>query len=120
MLGDAASVAASDRAPWRALPAFVDRYEQALRDRGRIDYGRVLADAVRLAEQRPDVASAYRVVIADEYQDTSLEQHALIEPLLEEIASDPSGARAAVCPAADTHADRSPRARSRRPVGPAR
>ncbi len=36
-------------------------------------------------------------LLLDEYQDTSLEQHALIEPILSEIASDETQSRAAVC-----------------------
>jgi len=68
---DADAVASMGRGEWRAIPAFLRRYDRALRDRHRIDYGRLLMHAVAITEQQASIASRYRVVLADEYQDTS-------------------------------------------------
>jgi superfamily I DNA/RNA helicase len=75
---------AVDRADWRALPGFFERYQAELRDSGRIDYGTLLTDAIDCLE-RPDVAEAaadqHRYVLVDEYQDTSPAQARLLERL---------------------------------------
>ncbi len=78
-------VAALDRDQWRALPSFLDRYHATLRQRNRIDYATALTEALRLIRLRPEVASPYRLVVADEYQDTSKVQADLV---LELAASD--------------------------------
>lgn len=73
-----ADVAKHDRDQWRAIPEFFDRYLLAQVEAGRTDYGRILADAVRAVETIPEVAEPYRLVIADEYQDTSPAQSRLL------------------------------------------
>ncbi len=75
---DAESIARSGRADWRQLPKFLDTYEHALRTSGRIDYGFLLAEALRLATIDPDALAAFDVVVADEYQDTAPIQAALL------------------------------------------
>jgi len=75
---------ARERSDWRALPAFLRRYRAALAARGRIDYGTVQAAAVELLDH-PAVADAvatqYRYLLADEYQDTTLAQARLLHGL---------------------------------------
>jgi superfamily I DNA/RNA helicase/RecB family exonuclease len=75
---------AEERADWRALPAFFDRYDRLLRDTGRIDYGTLLVDAIDCLA-RPEVAAAvsdqHHFVLVDEYQDTSPAQARLLEAL---------------------------------------
>lgn len=79
-LGTPASVAEAGRDQWRALPHFLERYDDALHRKGRIDYGLVIADAVRLLEADSSV-SAFTFVAADEYQDTSPVQARLLMAL---------------------------------------
>lgn len=67
-----------ERDQWRALPAFLERYHETLRDRRRVDYATALTEALRLVRLHPDVASPYRMVVADEYQDTSKAQADLV------------------------------------------
>jgi hypothetical protein len=43
---------AADRADWRALPGFFDRYDRHLRETGRIDYGTLLVDAIECLTTR--------------------------------------------------------------------
>ena len=73
---------AIERPQWRALPDLMDRYDQELLARGRIDYGALLALAVT-ALQRPEIAQAvatqHRFVLVDEYQDTTPAQARLLE-----------------------------------------
>ena len=72
------------RPDWRALPDFAERYLAELSARNRIDYGTLLDRAVRLALD-PKVAGAlasqYRYVVVDEYQDTSPAQAELLDAL---------------------------------------
>ncbi|HSL26550.1 MAG TPA: ATP-dependent DNA helicase [Acidimicrobiia bacterium] len=81
--GDIENMAAG-RPQWRALPAFLRRYDAELSSRGRIDYGALLAAAV-FALERPEiqaaVAAEYRYLLIDEYQDTSAAQARLLELL---------------------------------------
>lgn len=70
-------IAAHERADWRTLPAFLERYQASLRASRRIDYGMAVSEAVRLAGSRPDLVATFDVVVADEYQDTSPAQAAL-------------------------------------------
>ncbi len=75
---DATDIAAHGRDQWRGLPEFFDRYLASQVARSRTDYGRLLADAVQAIETRPEVAAPYRLVVADEYQDTSPAQARLL------------------------------------------
>jgi superfamily I DNA/RNA helicase/RecB family exonuclease len=77
---------AADRTQWRALPAFMVRYDRELVSRHRIDYGLLLAAAVTALEQpviREAVGAQYRYVLVDEYQDTSAAQARILELLTE-------------------------------------
>ncbi len=74
----------SERADWKALPAFLERYGERLRTIGRTDYGSLLADAVNVLESpqaRDAVADQYRFVLVDEYQDTTPAQVGLLQRL---------------------------------------
>jgi superfamily I DNA/RNA helicase/CRISPR/Cas system-associated exonuclease Cas4 (RecB family) len=75
---DASDIAGHKRDQWRGLPEFFDRYLHVQVDTGRTDYGRILADAVRAVESWPEVAAPYKLVVADEYQDTSPAQAQLL------------------------------------------
>jgi superfamily I DNA/RNA helicase/RecB family exonuclease len=66
------------RADWRAIPSFIRRYERIARADGRIDYGLVIAEALRLAHLDPDRLREFDLVVADEYQDTVPAQAALL------------------------------------------
>ncbi|HSG78892.1 MAG TPA: ATP-dependent helicase, partial [Acidimicrobiia bacterium] len=73
-----------DRDDWDGLAAFLDRYGDALRDRGRIDYGSLQAAAVDVladAGVATAVADRFRYVLVDEYQDTTVAQAALLKAL---------------------------------------
>ena len=73
---------ASAREQWRALPDFMDRYDRELSARGRIDYGALLAGAVKALERQEiarAVADQHRFVLVDEYQDTTPAQARLLE-----------------------------------------
>ncbi|HSL81711.1 MAG TPA: ATP-dependent helicase, partial [Thermoanaerobaculia bacterium] len=75
---------AAERPEWRALPAFLERYLQELRRRGRIDYGSLQAAAVDLLGDpavRDAVAARHPYVLVDEYQDTTVAQARLLERL---------------------------------------
>lgn len=64
---------ARERSDWRGLPGLHVRYLQALEDSERTDYGVLLANAARLlaTDRGQELASRYRYVLVDEYQDTS-------------------------------------------------
>ncbi len=76
------TVADMERADWRGLPEFLRTYARVLRESGRIDYGTLIATAVRLLE-RDSVAtgSAESYVLVDEYQDTTTAQVRLLQAL---------------------------------------
>lgn len=76
------AIAAQDRADWRALPGFLERYRDALIDRGRIDYGTLQSEAVRLLHD-PEIGGTLAVdyALVDEYQDTTVAQAAMLEGL---------------------------------------
>ncbi|MCY3651969.1 MAG: ATP-dependent DNA helicase [bacterium] len=81
---------------WRALPAFMARYDQELERRDRIDYGTLMARAIEVLRIRKSVEDgpAYRYVLVDEYQDSTRAQAALLRELVEEpanltVAADP-------------------------------
>ena len=75
---------AENRSDWKGLPQLLERYEQTLRDRHRIDYGTLLGQAVTMLEH-PDVARAvgtqYRFLLVDEYQDTTNAQVRLLRAM---------------------------------------
>ncbi len=83
---DAAELArrAEQRADWRGLPGFFTRYLAVLAERGRIDYGSLQAEAVRLLD-RPGVlarvAGGFTHIVVDEYQDTTRSQAELLRRL---------------------------------------
>ncbi len=64
---------ASARADWRGIPGLFRRYRARLGEEGRTDYGTMLVSAVELLEsdRGQELASQYRYVVVDEYQDTS-------------------------------------------------
>lgn len=81
-LADGDALAALGRADWRALPGFLDRYRSELLRRGRIDYGTLQAEAVRLLRDertRRAITDRIRYVLVDEYQDTTVAQAAIVE-----------------------------------------
>jgi superfamily I DNA/RNA helicase/RecB family exonuclease len=83
-LADGPALAAHGRADWRALPGFLDRYRAELIRRGRIDYGTLQAEAVRLLEGptvRAGVTERIRYVLVDEYQDTTVAQAAMVQSI---------------------------------------
>ena len=91
---DPSDVAAREREQWRGLPAFFDRYLRHQVKTSRTDYGRILADAIRAVETWPDVAAPYKLIVADEYQDTSPAQARLLLGLAADtldlvVAADP-------------------------------
>ena len=67
---------AAGRADWRALPHFLHTYQQALESSGRIDYGTLVAEAVRIAAEEGE---RFTHVVVDEFQDTSPAQARLAE-----------------------------------------
>jgi superfamily I DNA/RNA helicase/RecB family exonuclease len=78
-------IAGLDRADWRGLPGFQRRYRQALVERGRIDYGSLHTEALRLLaipSVCDAVGDAARYLLVDEYQDTTVAQAALLEALV--------------------------------------
>ena len=75
---DASDIASYQRDQWRGIPEFFDRYLQRQVKTGRTDYGRILADAVLAVETWPELAAPYKLVVADEYQDTSPAQARLL------------------------------------------
>ena len=75
---------AAGRDDWRALPAFIARYDAELSVSGRIDYGTLQYRAVTALadpEVARSVAAQFEYVIVDEYQDTSLAQAELLANL---------------------------------------
>ena len=81
---DQIAARSTERADWRALPDFIRRYQAHLRDCGRIDYGTLQAQAVRLLSDltiRAEIAEQYHYVLVDEYQDTTIAQAALLDGL---------------------------------------
>lgn len=91
----AADIADMDRADWRGIPQFLERYEAELRRRQRLDYGTLLREAVRIVgeEALPPEATP-RFILVDEYQDTTLAQAQLLSALCSDggnltVAADP-------------------------------
>ncbi|WP_436773518.1 UvrD-helicase domain-containing protein [Yinghuangia sp. YIM S09857] len=82
----AGAKAAADAARNRLdLLRLVADYADARRHRDLLDFGDQIAYAARLAEERPEVGEmlrdTYRVVLLDEYQDTSVAQRRLLSGL---------------------------------------
>jgi superfamily I DNA/RNA helicase/CRISPR/Cas system-associated exonuclease Cas4 (RecB family) len=75
---DSSDIASHRRDQWRGLPEFFDRYLRAQVEAGRTDYGRILADAVLALTTWPEITVPYKLVVADEYQDTSPAQASLL------------------------------------------
>lgn len=98
LTGEALRRVAAERDDWRALPAFVERYDRHLADTHRIDYGTLQSAAVGLLEDlavRAAVAGQYRYVIVDEYQDTTVAQAELLHVVTDQtrdlcVAADPA------------------------------
>lgn len=72
---------ARDRADWRGLPGLYRRYRRRLDSLGRTDYGMLLTRAVDLlrTDAGADLASRFRYVLVDEYQDTTPAQAAMAD-----------------------------------------
>ena len=71
----------AERDDWRALPRFVARYDRALDQSDRIDYGTLINRAIEVMsdpEVLESVRQQYRYVLVDEYQDTTPAQAALL------------------------------------------
>ena len=64
---------AEERADWRGIPGLFRRYRETLEILERTDYGTLLVSAVEMLRttQGQELASGFRYVIVDEYQDTS-------------------------------------------------
>lgn len=77
----------------RELLTLTRRYREAKRSRDLLDFGDQIALSAELALTRPEVGAilrdAYRVVLLDEYQDTSVAQRLLLSAL---FGSGPDGA----------------------------
>jgi superfamily I DNA/RNA helicase/RecB family exonuclease len=74
---------ARERADWRGLPGLYKRYLDHLSEIGRTDYGVLLSSAVEMlrSDEGHELATSYRYVIVDEYQDTSPAQAAIADLL---------------------------------------
>lgn len=71
-----------DHPEWSGLPDFMDRYQEELSRRHRIDYGTLLDTAIAVLDDpgvNSEVATQFTYVLVDEYQDTSPAQAALLE-----------------------------------------
>jgi len=74
-----------NRADWRGLSAFLDRYDRVLRARSLVDYGTLLSEAADLLGDPATaaaVADQYRHVLVDEYQDATHAQAVLLRRLV--------------------------------------
>ncbi|MFD3938495.1 ATP-dependent helicase [Streptomyces sp. NPDC058611] len=69
------------RPDWKAAAAFLSEYLDVLDMQGTLDYAELLHRAVLLAERTPALASAYDVILVDEYQDTDASQLRLLRAL---------------------------------------
>ncbi|MGW6866084.1 UvrD-helicase domain-containing protein [Streptomyces sp. NPDC054912] len=69
------------RPDWKAAAAFLSEYLDVLDIQGALDYAELLHRAVLLAEGTPALASAYDVILVDEYQDTDASQLRLLRAL---------------------------------------
>ncbi len=82
----------------------VEAYREAKADAGVTEFADQMSRAARLAERRPEVGAAererYRVVLLDEYQDTSVSQRRMLQGLFAN-ASCPTGTGHAVTAVGD-------------------
>src|SRR5690348_2642457 len=73
-------------APEKVLAEAYQRYQQRLRDAHALDFDDLIMTAVRLLQDHPAVAEAYRRrfrhVLVDEYQDTNHAQYILVRELV--------------------------------------
>ncbi|MEN8113251.1 MAG: ATP-dependent DNA helicase [Actinomycetota bacterium] len=73
-----------ERADWRGLPDFLERYDRTLREGLVVDYGTLLAEAAGLLTD-PQVAASvvdqFPWILVDEYQDTTHAQAMLLKRL---------------------------------------
>lgn len=78
----------------RELAGLVDDYRAAKQRRAVVDFGDQMAHAAALAERRPEVGESertkYRVVLLDEYQDTSVAQRRMLVGLFGPRAGAPA------------------------------
>ncbi|HEX5630635.1 MAG TPA: UvrD-helicase domain-containing protein, partial [Acidimicrobiia bacterium] len=77
-------LAAMGRDDWRPLPGFLRRYRDSLVERGRIDYGTLQVEALRILDHpatAADLAATFSHVLVDEYQDTTVAQARIAERL---------------------------------------
>ncbi|HZC71905.1 MAG TPA: DNA helicase PcrA [Jatrophihabitans sp.] len=72
-------------APEKVLAEVYDRYQTRLHDAHALDFDDLIMTTVRLLQEHPDVAAAYRRrfrhVLVDEYQDTNHAQYMLVREL---------------------------------------
>ncbi|MCY4368133.1 MAG: ATP-dependent DNA helicase [bacterium] len=88
----------AERDDWRALPGFVARYDQALEQSDRIDYGTLVNRAIEVLADpwvQESVLGQYSYVLVDEYQDTTPAQATLLAAV--------SGPRGNITVAADPY-----------------
>lgn len=80
---DDLAIRAQERSDWRGLPGLYSRYLERLSNIGRTDYGVLLTQAVGClkSDAGSDIASGFRYVLVDEYQDTTPAQATLAELL---------------------------------------
>lgn len=64
-------LASMDDPRFVAMSGFLTRYNERLETEHRTDYGRILSEAVTALESWPANTTQYRLVVADEYQDSS-------------------------------------------------
>lgn len=71
--------------PEREVASFGERYEQAKRDAGVVDFDDLIIYAAELFQQRPAIAQAYATryphLLVDEFQDTNAAEFALVRAL---------------------------------------
>ena len=79
------------------LLGLVEAYRRLKDDLGLMDFSDQIELAARLADQRPEVGEAerdkFRVVLLDEYQDTSVAQAAMLSRLFSGASADPGRAQ---------------------------
>ncbi len=75
------AIVARRRDDWRGMPGLMRRYREALVERGRIDYGTLLAEAVGAVESGLGT-DRYAHVLADEFQDITVAQARLLAALV--------------------------------------
>lgn len=76
---------AAKRTDWKALPGFMEKVEEYLRSKGRIDHAGVLAAAIQIMMEpatRELVHEQFGYVLVDEYQDTTDAQATLLQLLV--------------------------------------